>query len=280
MLYIVILLTCSPVMSSYASNNGLTIGVFPRRSAEVTEKMFTPLAHYIGQQLNRKVKLETSPDFATFWQRVSQNRYDLVHYNQYHYIRSHADFGYQVILKNEEFGHDRIAASILVRKDSNIQKLSDLKGKIIAFGGGKKAMISYIATTDMLRRAGLKKGDYFEQFSLNPPRAVMATYYRQSAAAGAGSYVLDLPKLKKQIRTNEMRYLQTSQTYAHLPWATSKNISPTLREKLQQTLSTLNSSKAGREILKSANLTNLKTATDAEYDPLRKIILETLQEEY
>ena len=242
----------------------LTIGIFPRRNTEVTAKIFTPLASYLSEKLKIKVKLETASDFATFWQRVSQKRYDLVHYNQYHYIRSHAEFGYQVILKNEEFGHDRIAAAILVRKDNDIKTLSDLKGKIIVFGGGKKAMISYIATTNLLRRAGLNQGDYFEQFSLTPPKAVIATYYRQAAAAGASNYVLELPRLQKEIDTTKMVYLAKSDSYAHLPWATSNKVSPKLQGQLQFLLSDLKSHAAGKKILTQARLTDLKIARDEE----------------
>jgi phosphonate transport system substrate-binding protein len=280
LILLVILANGFPVIATENTGDPLTIGIFPRRSADVTEKMFAPLVQHIAQQLNRKVRLETAPDFATFWQKVARKRYDLVHYNQYHYLRSSADFGYQVILKNEEFGHDRIAAAIVVRKDSNIRELTDLKGKIIAFGGGKKAMISYIAATDLLREAGLNKGDYFEQFSLTPPKAVMAAYFRQSTAAGAGNYVLDLPKLRKEIDADEMMYLAISPAYAHLPWATSEKVSPTLRKQLQQILSSLKSSTTGRQILKQAGLTNLKLATDDEYDPLRKIVDKVLKEKY
>ena len=99
-------------------------------------------------------------------------------------------------------------------------------------------------------------------------------------AAGAGNYVLDLPKLRKEIDADEMMYLAISPAYAHLPWATSEKVSPTLRKQLQQILSSLKSSTTGRQILKQAGLTNLKLATDDEYDPLRKIVDKVLKEKY
>ena len=202
-------------------DNTLHMGIFPRRGAAMTQKMFTPLSEGLSQALGRKVVLDTTHDFASFWQRVNQQRYDIVHYNQYHYVRSHKDLGYQVIAHNVEFGHSRIAGAILVRKDSEVHSLQDLKGKKIAFGGGRKAMQAYIATTYLLREAGLNKGDYFEQFALNPPKACIATYYHQAAAAGAGDYVLELPVVKKEIDVDEMRYLAVGEKLPHLPWAVS-----------------------------------------------------------
>ena len=179
----------------------LRMGIFPRRNADTTLSMFKPMAEALSEALNRKVVLETTYDFASFWSNVANNSYDIVHYNQYHYIKSHHDYGYRVIAKNVEFGHEKIAGSILVRKDSNIESLQDLKGKRIIFGGGHKAMMAYIVPTYLLRQAGLKEGDYFEKFALNPPKAVIATYFKQATAAGAGSYTLELPLVKKEIDT-------------------------------------------------------------------------------
>jgi ABC-type phosphate/phosphonate transport system substrate-binding protein len=108
----------------------------------------------------------------------------------------------------------------------------------------------------------------------------MATYYRQSAAAGAGNYVLDLPKLKSEIETSEMIYLAESPSYAHLPWATSDKVSPTLQKQLQQILANLKSTQTGKQILKQAGLTDLKLAEDEEYDSLRNIVEKIFKEKY
>ena len=176
----------------------LKLGIFPRRSAQITERMFRPLSDELSKKLGTKVLLETTHDFASFWDNVANKRYDIVHYNQYHYLKSHNQFGYQVFAQNVEFGHKQIAGAILVRRDSGIETPADLKGKTIVFGGGRSAMQAYITATYLLRQAGLKQGDYFEQFALNPPKACIATYYRKAAAAGAGNYVLELPNIKIQ----------------------------------------------------------------------------------
>ena len=261
------------------SDNSLHMGIFPRRGATITAKMFTPLSEGLSQALGRKVILETTHDFATFWQNVNQQRYDIVHYNQYHYVRSHKDLGYQVIAHNVEFGHSKIAGAILVRKDAGIHSLQDLKGKKIAFGGGRKAMQAYIATTYLLREAGLNKGDYFEQFALNPPKACIATYYHQAAAAGAGDYVLELPLVKKEIDVEEMQYLAVGEKLPHLPWAVSASVSPEMRNKIQEYMINLGNSEQGKAILKSAGLTNLLSAKDSDFDAHRRIIKVVLDED-
>lgn len=263
-----------------AEDDPLIMGVFPRRNAVMTHKIFKPIADQLSRKLNRKVVLVTTKDFKTFWEGVSEQKYDLVHYNQYHYIKSHKNYGYRVILKNEEFGKSTLTGSITIRKDSGINNILDLKGKRIAFGGGPAAMMSYILPSYLLRKAGLEKGDYTEAFAKNPPNAVMSAYYQQYDAAGAGDVVLKLGMVRKQINTDEMTYLIKGEQMAHLPWAVKQNMSPELESNIQQILLDLNNSDVGKNILKSAKLTGIRLATDDEYDPHREVVNFIYNERY
>lgn len=256
----------------------LTMGVFPRRSVEITIRMFTPLAKYLSHKLKRPVHLETSYDFASFWEQVKQQRYDLVHYNQYHYLQSHKSLGYRVIAKNEEFGSATIAGAIVVRSDSGIHSLQELKGKKIVFGGDRLAMQAYISATYLLRQAGLKQGDYFEQFALNPPKAAIATYYHQATAAGTGDHVLALPQVRKETDDGKMKYLAKSEPIAQLPWAVKADLSPQLVSQITQLLTGLDQTPEGKKLLREMRVSNILPASDSDYDSARRIIKAVLHE--
>jgi len=273
-------LTLLTPLAAPAIDDTLRVGIFPRRHPELTRELFQPMAEHLAAALGRPVEVETTADFASFWQNVERRRYDLVHFNQYHYVRSHTEHGYRVILRNEEFGHADISAAIVVRKDSGIEKLDDLRGKKIVFGGGRTAMLAYIAATHLLNEAGLKQGDYFEQFALTPPKACIAAFYRQAAAAGAGNYVLDLPKVKDEVDVGEMEYLATGMPLAHLPWAVKADMDDDTARSIQQILIALKHTDAGRAVLKQARLTALVAATDRDYDRHREIIRAVLGERY
>lgn len=274
----------TPLQDSYAqtqiaATSALRLGVFPRRSATITRKMFQPLADELSRQLSRKVILETTHDFASFWDNVVNKRYDIVHYNQYHYLKSHKQSEYRVFAQNVEFGNTQIAGALIVRRDSGIESVKDLKGKTIVFGGGRGAMLAYITATYLLRQAGLKRGDYFEQFALNPPKACIAAYYRKAAAAGAGNYVLQLPNVKKQIKSEDMKYLMVSKKMAHLPWALKNSFSREFQEQLQTILTGLNQTDTGKKVLTTAKLTRITPASDSDYNAHREIIKAVLNEE-
>lgn len=265
---------------AHSAEDPLTIGIFPRRNAKVTIDLFSPLAKHLSTNLNREVNLETSKNFETFWDAVKNRRYDIVHFNQYHYVVSRHKYGYRVFAKNEEFGEATIAGSILVRRDSGINSVRDLKGKIVLFGGGPRAMQSYIVASYLLQEAGLPKQDYVERFAKNPPNAILSTYYGLASAAGAGDKVLKLDVVKKQIDIKQMKYLLRGEQLPHLPWATKRGMDPALRRKIKALFINLGKSKDGQVVIKKAKLTGLVSASDREFDKHRAIIKSVLGEEY
>lgn len=246
------------------------MGVFPRRNASETTKLFTPLADHIGTQLGRPVKLVTAKDFESFWQGVTEQRYDIVHYNQYHYIRSSQN--YQVVAHIEEIGKSTISGVIYVRKDSGIKELAQLRGRTVLFGGGEDAMISYITNRYLMMQAGLKKDDFKSVFAINPPNSILALHHRQADAAGAGDGVLDLPMVKKAVNTDELTAIAVSQPLLQLPIAVKRTMSAKLRAAIQAVLDNLKNNETGKQVLKSAAITGMGKAEDKDYDPHRKIV--------
>lgn len=245
------------------------MGVFPRLNASETTKRYAPLANYLSEQLGRKVALVTSKDFDSFWNGVTQERYDIVHYNQYHYIRSART--YRVIAHSQEFGKDAVAGALYVRRDSGITEVSQLRGRTIIFGGGKDAMLSYIAPLYLLMQAGLKEGDFRTEIAVNPPNTLLALYHKQADAAGGGDILIDLPVVKNAIDTRELRILAATEPLLFLPWAVKSAMPAKLRVSIQAILVDLDRSEPGREILKAAATTKMGKAADADYDPHRKM---------
>ncbi|MEN8178964.1 MAG: PhnD/SsuA/transferrin family substrate-binding protein [Pseudomonadota bacterium] len=263
-----------------AGSNGLTVGIFPRRDSETTRAMFEPLLDYLQQEMDLVVSLEVPPDFEAFWAQLKENRYDLVHLNQYQYLRAHHHFGYDAILKNEELGRTEIASVIWARKGSGIKQPVDLKGKKVIFGGGRQAMVSHIMAVDLLRQHALTESDYLAQFAVNPVSAMLSLYYRQSMAAGAGDVLPHLLGLKNLVSPEEFIPLLRSQPVAQLPWAVSLTLSDKISVKIKQVLTRLKQNKAGRQLLSSAGLSGFAVAQDSDYDPHRQIVARVLQEQY
>ena len=250
----------------------LRIGIFPRRDPLVTIRLFKPLQTYLEEQLGIPVKLETASSFSRFEDMLEQNPFDLVHFNQCHYIEAHESTGYEVIAQNEEFGKETLSGAIFVRKDSGINSLEQLKGKRILFGGGQKAMISYVVPRYLLIESGIQPVDYTERFAKSPPNALLALHQGLVDASGAGAVVAQLPLVTEKIDTSQLTMLAQSAPLSHLPWAVKPDMDAGLKAKIRSLLIGLKDSDAGREILKAARLTALNPARDSDYDEHRAII--------
>lgn len=253
-----------------AAEDPLVMGVFPRRNAAETTRMFQPMADHLGEQLGRRVSLVTAKDFDSFWKGVVEQRYDIVHYNQYHYIRS--AHSYEVIAHIEEFGKRTIAGVIYVRKDSGITSVAQLRGRSVLFGGGEDAMVSYIANRYLLLQAGLKKDDFKSLFAVNPPNSILGLNSRQADAAGAGDGILNLPLIRKSVRGEDFVALAVSEPLLQLPIAVKRTLPADVRGAIQSTLINLKNSDAGNRVLSAAALTGTGKAEDKDYNPHRNIV--------
>ncbi len=267
------LLAQTPEMSTSTNEaTTLVIGIFPRRGPALTVRLFKPLKNYLEQHTQYKFTLETSPDFSSFRKNLQQRRYDLVHFNQYHYVKTHDSLNYDLLVQNEEFGEKTIRGGIYVRKDSGIDSLQQLRGKSILFGGGKEAMMSYIVPRYLLAKAGLQPSDFKSLFASNPPNSILATYTRQVIASGAGEIATRLPIVTRKIDTNELKTLAVSDEMANLPWAIKRELAGDIAQQIKHLLLTLNNSESGRKVLQAARLTAFNPAVDEDYNPHREII--------
>jgi phosphonate transport system substrate-binding protein len=253
-----------------AADDALILGVFPRYNASETTTRYTALTEYLQERLGRKIVLVTSKDFQSFWRGVEERRYDIVQYNQYHYIRSAKT--YQVIAHNKEFGKSTMAGALYVRKDSGITSLAQLRGRTVLFGGGEDAMIGYIAPVYMMLQAGLKKDEFTSQFTITPINSVIGVYRKQADAAGSADNAVGQPVIRNAINTDELTALAVSEQLLHLPWAVKRTMPAQLRQTIQSSLVDLENSEAGRNLLKTALLTGIGKADDKDYDPHRKMV--------
>ncbi len=258
---------------AHADPNPITFGVFPRWNAQITVRDFTPLAELLGRELGRPIQIETDKDFDSFMQRVYAKEFDIVHMNQMQYVQAHEKAHYRVIAKICDNPECSIKAVIIARKDRNLTKLSDLKGKIIAFGD-PGAMVSHVLAKSLLRQSGIKSTQYSSLFAKNPPNAVFAVYNGEADAAGVGIKVLRKLEIRQSIDVSQFHILAQSQSVAHLPIAVNSSMNGKLARHIQKILTSLSQRADGREALKKLGLDRIETAKDYEYDTVRTLINE------
>jgi phosphonate transport system substrate-binding protein len=255
----------------------ITFGVFPRWNAQITVRDFTPLGQRLSRELGRPVHIETDKDFSSFMRRVYAKEFDLVHLNQSQYVHAHQAAGYQAIAKICDNQKCTINAILITRRDSKLTKVSDLKGRTVAFGD-PGAMVSHILTKSLLRESALHPNQYRSIFTKNPPNALLAVYNGDAAAAGVSLAALERPEIRERIDINQLRILAESRSIPHLPMAVRGDMDHKLALRIQQILTGLSQDAEGKEILTKLGIERFESADDRQYALVRTLLEEEANE--
>lgn len=272
-LSVALVLLVTGVGAVYASQAALTFGIFPRWNAQITVRDFTPLAALLSEELGRPVRIETDKDFDSFMNRVHAREFDIVHLNQLQYLRAREAANYRAIAKMCDNPACTIKAIIVTRRDSRLTKVSDLKGKIIAFGD-PSAMVSHVLAKSLLLESALGPEQYRTIFTKNPPNALLAVYNGEADAAGVGTAVFQQSEIRQRIDIRQLRVLAESRSIPHLPVAVRGDMDAKLALRIQRILTGLVRRPDGREILKKLGVERFEAADDQQYALVRNLMEE------
>jgi phosphonate transport system substrate-binding protein len=139
--------------ASASESPELILGVFPYVSPGQLATFHTPLKDYLANSLKRPVTLVTAPDFNSFVDRTSQGQYDIIitapHLGRF--AETHDEYK-----RLAQTGH-LVQGIFLTRKDSDIQKIEDLRGKTVMIA--QPISIIYQMAEHTLRQKGLVPGE-------------------------------------------------------------------------------------------------------------------------
>lgn len=97
-------------------------------------RRLTPLTKYLSETLKRPVTLKLSPNMPAAIDDVAKGNVELAYLTPVAYLKSHAKGGTQLVVKILTNKKPSFQLIIVVREDSPIKRVEDLKGKTFAFG--------------------------------------------------------------------------------------------------------------------------------------------------
>lgn len=263
----------------------LRIGYMNCNSAEETLQRFAPLTRYLSEQLG--VPLEAVPvDTQDFEERFKAGEFTFTHTNSILYIILKHDYDLQLLAteKRGQFG-SRTAGAIVVRRDSPIKSLQELRGKRMIFGP-QMAPTGYMAQYDLLLKAGLDPErdlgfSTIPQGSFKHEKLIYGVYLGAFDAAAAP--VLDLETMTREgkIAADDFRILAQSEIIPYCTFGAAKTADSALVEKFRQALlgltpeTTVEIDGERRKVLGSAWVDGFEPLQDRDYDPVRAMAKRT-----
>jgi len=122
------------------------MGVFPFVPTATIEGIFAPLAAEISRALGRPVKLRSAPSFDKFTDELKSRIFDIAFIQPFDYASLAKSAGLLPLAAR----NDILSSHIVVKNDSLVHNLKDLKGK-------NMGMPPKVAAVSFLNRLALKK---------------------------------------------------------------------------------------------------------------------------
>jgi phosphonate transport system substrate-binding protein len=263
------------VAATGASAQTLVIGAISGKPTEEVAK-FHPLADHLARRLGefgiRRGKVVVVGSVRELAELMKVDGADLMFDSPYPTLAAGELSGSKVLLRRWKGGKPSYRSLVLVRADSPVASLKDLRGKVIAFEDGHSTSGYFLPASTLQRagltlrevphpRAGVKTGELGYVFSDSYANSLTWLLHRRTDAIGVGEH--DYERFLKR-ETAQMRIvLETPHVPRHLV-SVRGNLAPALVARIRDLLVELEHTQDGKVLLESLERTTRFDALPAE----------------
>ena len=139
----------------------LILSILPVESPGAMYERFVPLKYYLEGVLKRQVIIKVAKDYETAIKEIGEGHSHLAFLDPAAYCEARAKYKNKVIPLVSPIGKDGATSRsvIVVKANSGIERIIDLKGKRLALGN-KQSSFSYLIPLAMLNEVSLGTGDF------------------------------------------------------------------------------------------------------------------------
>ena len=226
-------------------------------------EVYAPLIDYLNQVIpEASFRLEASRNYEEFEKKLYARSPDFALPNPYQTLNA-LRYGYHVIAKMGD--DDKFTGIILLRRDSKIKQISDLKGQKIAFPA-PTALAATMMPQYYLQAHGLDVGRDIESLYVGSQESSIMGVYLGNVAAGA-TWPLPWLEFQKEHpgKASELEVKWETQPLINNSVVARDDVSAELAQRVAQSLNSLHTTDEGRLILARMQLSRFELADDQRY---------------
>jgi len=239
--------------------------VVPQFPAAKIYTTWSPLLQRVGQQAGLCFELRVSATIPEFEQQFLKGEPEFVFLNPYHAVLAYQKKKYQPLLADSD---DLLTGILVVRADSPIKNLEELKGKHVSFPAPNSFAASLLIRAELAK----KKIDIQPVFVKTHSNVYRSVIGKDAMAGGGVNNTLDheVAEVRQQLRV-----LYETPAYTPHPIATHPSVPAAARDQFLKAMQQLTQDEEGRKLLDGINLTKPQAVTYAKhYKPLEVLQLE------
>lgn len=242
---------------------------------------WTLLAEFITEETGIPIEVNIKKSYYEIIEALANNEIDFCFCGPLVYVEAHDKAGALPLVKPTANGEPFYNCVIIVRKDSGIEKLEDLKGKKFAFTD-RESTSGYLFPRAMLAEEGITSLKFFSEtiFTGGHDSSFQGVYQNYIDGAGIFDYAFvrepdPLPEVK------ELKIIKKSDPIPMGPITINKNLDKEVAEKLKKALLKVGKTEETKIIAEKIKVDGYVEAQDSDYDSIRKAlkIVDSLSDE-
>jgi phosphonate transport system substrate-binding protein len=233
---------------------------------------FQALADYLAEQTGIPVNLVIKKSYKEIIDGLGNGEIDLANTGPLVYIKAHDKSGAYALVKPIPLSTSTpfYKSYIIVRKDSGIKKISQLKGKKFAFTD-RESTSGYLLPVLMLADAGVKDLKFFSEvrFTGNHDSAFLAVYNGYVDGAGISNYAFTKAIDK---RLGDVIVISESEAIPTAPFTVRAKLPSEQVKKIKAAFLKMADSekKETKDVLDIFRIKGYIDASDKDYDSIRR----------
>ncbi|MGC9386839.1 MAG: phosphate/phosphite/phosphonate ABC transporter substrate-binding protein [Hydrogenovibrio sp.] len=269
--------TSAPPELRYANQPPLNetvylFGVHPLHNPKRLFDVYQPMIDYINTRLKGgQLRLEASRNYPSYDRKLFDGHFDFALPNPYQTVVS-LQHGYRVFGKMAD--DENFRGIILVRKDSDIDTVPDLKGKVVSYPA-PTALAATMMPQWYLYQHGLDiNQDITNRYVGSQESSMMNVYLGKSDAAATWpppwqAFIKERPEVAKKV----MIKWQTPHLVNN-GLVVKNSVPDMILQQVSHAIFHLQNSEEGQAILAAMELTRYEPATNETYHPVKQFIHE------
>jgi phosphonate transport system substrate-binding protein len=245
------------------ANKEYVFAIHPLHNPVRLFEVYGPLIEYLNRNIpGTTFRLEASRNYEEFESKLYARQFNFALPNPYQTLNS-LGHGYHVIAK---MGDDfRFTGIILVRRDSSIKKVSDLKGKKVSYPA-RTALAATMMPQYYLQTHGLDVNRDIENLYVGSQESsIMNVYLGNVAAAATWPLPWDAFQKEHPDKARELQVKWETEPLINNGVVARDDVPEALVKQVAQLLDTLHNSEEGKAILARMPLSRFELADDSRY---------------
>jgi phosphonate transport system substrate-binding protein len=226
-------------------------------------EIYGPLIDYLNRNIKgAKFRLEASRNYEEFEKKLYARQFDFALPNPYQTLNS-LKHGYHVIAKMGD--DDKFTGVILIRRDSGIKKVTDLKGKKVSYPA-RTALAATMMPQYYFQTHGLDVNRDIENLYVGSQESSIMNVYLGLVAAGV-TWPLPWDAFQKEHpdKARDLEVKWETEPLINNGVVARDDMPEQLAQRVAQLLDTLHTSEEGKTILARMPLSRFELADDQRY---------------